>query len=966
MGTKRTEDTERKSQTQGWIPKGKRRRPTRQPRRRSAGQKQQTPNLNQCNNTETNTETIEQSETQETPPIVNPKYPNIFNIARCQLSSPEKDLLSKGLKFCPYPGPINTDMNEEAIQETIRKIHIQAVIRKKQQQAKGQTLNQGGADIQTAFINAHKKKSGWNPSTLDIPPSVKKFTEELEDNLRKCNTEKQNRSQNLTNSERIALRRLKQRKDIILKPADKGSGICVLSTQQYKQEVLRQLENGDHYQKIDSDTTPIIAQQIKTLLKKYTDKGLIKEELAQILTPKKYRAARFYVLPKVHKDIQQPPGRPIMGACLHPTELLSKYIDRELNPWVSGIPSYIKDTNHLISTLKDIQLPNEAKIVTFDVTGLYTNIPHGEGIQAIKDFMTEKTTSRKGEMLAEMVELVLTSNVFEFNDQYYIQTSGTAMGTRMAPALANIFMSHFEQHHLKQAPMQPLLWKRYIDDILAIFVCTDKELRNFHEWLNSLHPTIKFTMETNDKGITFLDTFISIQDNRFRIRPHTKKTDTKQYIHPRSCHPPHTIKAIPYSQALRIKRICTDKEDLEKELRNLFGYFKNRDYDTQLISRQFDRAVNQAPKKPKEKHSTPITMVVTYHPHLPRYASTIYRIWNKHKKTIPGNLKPMVCYRRPRNLRDTLVKSIYTENNKRGTIHKVPVPLKNRPMTTYNKTQLTSRTNFFTIGCRGDHRITTDEFNTLAEAQQAIFSTSHPHPFHSQHHQCGNITIIPVKGVAHIQVRCTECPYTYNYTTKRKPKHIDTELKDAMHSLQKGLHRKQLMHKGGCYRPNCQCCRMIIKENHVLNPSGTKYTLPTFKCNSKNCIYVIRCTKCKIQYVGLTTINLRMRVNNHKTTIHKNKPSPVATHFNQDDHNINLMQIAILEHCPTATLQTLRTKEAMWIHLLDTVQNGMNAKDETNIVLDPHTVNIMNHFQHSLTCTPYTTAWIEEISQINL
>ena len=257
------------------------------------------------------------------------------------------------------------------------------------------------------------------------------------------------------------------------------------------------------------------------------------------------------------------------------------------------------------------------------------------------------------------------------------------------------------------------------------------------------------------------------------------------------------------------------------------------------------------------------------------------------------------------------------------------------------------------------------QFGLTLNVVVAIFSTSQPHPFHSQHQQCGTITIIPVKGVAHIQVRCTECTYTYKYTTKRKPKYIDTELKDAMHSMQKGLHRKRLSHKGGCYRPNCQCCRMLIRDNHVTSPTGTKYTLPSFNCNSKNCIYVIRCTKCKIQYVGLTTTNLRLRINNHKTTIHKDKPSPVALHFNKDDHNINHLELAILEHCPTASLQTLRTKEAMWIHLLDTLNNGLNAKDETNIVLDPHTINITHHFQHSITCTPYTTSWIEEVSQLN-
>ena len=92
--------------------------------------------------------------------------------------------------------------------------------------------------------------------------------------------------------------------------------------------------------------------------------------------------------------------------------------------------------------------------------------------------------------------------------------------------------------------------KVYIDNILAIFICTDEELSGFEKWINCLHPTIKFSMDSNPEEILFLDTFLTIEENKIRIRPYIKKTDTKQYIHLQSCHPQHLIKSIPYSQAL--------------------------------------------------------------------------------------------------------------------------------------------------------------------------------------------------------------------------------------------------------------------------------------------------------------------------------------------------------------------------------------------------------------------------------
>ena len=131
------------------------------------------------------------------------------------------------------------------------------------------------------------------------------------------------------------------------------------------------------------------------------------------------------------------------------------------------------------------------------------------------------------------------------------------MGTSMAPAYANNFMANFEQTHLPNDPFQPTLCKHYmyIDDVLAMFTCADEEIDTFISWINKLHPTIKFTADKKSCGVPLFDTFLTIENAQIRIRPYTKKTDTKEYINPSSCHPPHTIGAIPYLQVLCIKRI---------------------------------------------------------------------------------------------------------------------------------------------------------------------------------------------------------------------------------------------------------------------------------------------------------------------------------------------------------------------------------------------------------------------------
>ena len=72
------------------------------------------------------------------------------------------------------------------------------------------------------------------------------------------------------------------------------------------------------------------------------------------------------------------------------------------------------------------------------------------------------------EVLGELIQVVLTNNVFEFDDKHYLQKQGTAMGTKMAPAYANMFMGSLEQKLNALGRGKILLWKRFIDDVFII------------------------------------------------------------------------------------------------------------------------------------------------------------------------------------------------------------------------------------------------------------------------------------------------------------------------------------------------------------------------------------------------------------------------------------------------------------------------------------------------------------------
>ena len=89
---------------------------------------------------------------------------------------------------------------------------------------------------------------------------------------------------------------------------------------------------------------------------------------------------------------------------------------------------------------------------------------------------------------------------------HYLQTHGTAMGTKMAVAFANIFMAKIETEILSKTRHKPIAFKRFIDDVFCLWNINREHIDQFIEQCNNHHPTIKFTAEISEQEITFLDT----------------------------------------------------------------------------------------------------------------------------------------------------------------------------------------------------------------------------------------------------------------------------------------------------------------------------------------------------------------------------------------------------------------------------------------------------------------------------
>ena len=163
-----------------------------------------------------------------------------------------------------------------------------------------------------------------------------------------------------------------------------------------------------------------------------------------------------------------------------------------------------------------IPIQEEDLLVTIDVSSLYTNIIHEEGLQTMQDWMLQNNINHNTtEFIKKKIGyLVLKHNYFEFNGQLFLQQQGTAIGTRMAPNYAIIFMHKIETELLQKSPLQPTFFKRFIDDIFLIWPHGEEELQKFLEMINNHHKMIKFTEEHSTKEIAFLDTLVCKENGK--------------------------------------------------------------------------------------------------------------------------------------------------------------------------------------------------------------------------------------------------------------------------------------------------------------------------------------------------------------------------------------------------------------------------------------------------------------------
>ena len=227
-------------------------------------------------------------------------------------------------------------------------------------------------------------------------------------------------------------------------------------------------------------------------------KSSVTTDLYKDLYPQDSQPGIIFGLSKIHKRLVNgfPKVTPILSA-----------INTGTYKWVKSFVPLLKSFTSNNFTVKDsfdfakdiTQQSSKLFMASLDVDSLFTNVPLDETIEICVNELFKSSQTVSGlnkQQVLEMLSLTTKENVILFDQKYYSQIDGVAMGSPLGPTLANIFLCYHETACLKNCPksFKPVYYKRYVDDIFVLFEKPEQVLQ-FVNYISKIHKNIKFSFE---------------------------------------------------------------------------------------------------------------------------------------------------------------------------------------------------------------------------------------------------------------------------------------------------------------------------------------------------------------------------------------------------------------------------------------------------------------------------------------
>ena len=502
-----------------------------------------------------------------------PRNTEIHNFTSVNLTERQSRVLGMGLKFRPSLRPPSEAQFDSQIQDFCRRVRLQDRF--------------ANSPHDTDFNPRLYVPTGWNPprENPDLEDKLYALRKELQKNFVVSKPHWRN---NLTKQEREDLLKLKSNANIRVLPTDKNLGPAVLPTNWVQGETLKLLNDELSYRQVTQQDW--YANRLKVICTRDRLMSIysrfISSDAARFLRSFDHfvNPAKFYVIPKIHKDPMV--GRPIAASHSYITRPISIFVDELTKPKIH-MPTVLRDSGELIYLLENTVLPDSnCFLVTADVVSLYPNVDTKKALIAL-DLLLREARVAETPLLIQLARIVLDNNYLssEFSPAIFHQVFGIAMGTPFAVTVANAFMYYHEIDIVEYYSQYLTVYKRFIDDIFAIWCGPKGILLEFLGALNNKTDRIKLTYSISESSISFLDLFLYRDANSGKLQFSTFQKPLNKYLYIpfESFHPSSNKKAFIKGELMRYARNSSSFESFSKTRDKFWKRLRVRGYPFRFL-----------------------------------------------------------------------------------------------------------------------------------------------------------------------------------------------------------------------------------------------------------------------------------------------------------------------------------------------------------------------------------------------
>jgi hypothetical protein len=404
---------------------------------------------------------------------------------------------------------------------------------------------------------------------------------------------------------------LVERLDLLVLPSDKNLGCAVVRKAWFIEQAESHLSQPNSYRKVSQieafghlqeqalacrrlaahpyiyDPKEKRGQKSRFLI----SKAKIGEDLDKIPQEILKGVPRFYIIPKIHKNPWK--GRPIVpghGAIHAPA---AKMASKLLKPLVEAQPYIIHGTKHFIQQIERIRCnrPDRMWIVGGDIEAYYPSVPTAEAVELVTEMYEASIRNDPNDLrdgfFSEVMEVANSTIVMRFQEDWYVQTDGLAMGMAHSPDLANLYGAYYENQIIPRHP-QIKYYGRYIDDVIFFIEAeTAEEARSIAE--NLVIGRCRIVWEPAARYGVFLDVRLWVEKDRIHHKPHVKTGNHLERIPWTSAHPLDVKRGTFMGELSRMATLCSTLAGYERAVLQLRGLYIERGYPPNLVNYWYEK-----------------------------------------------------------------------------------------------------------------------------------------------------------------------------------------------------------------------------------------------------------------------------------------------------------------------------------------------------------------------------------------